>query len=249
MAGGGAIVGAHQALRLAGSDALWVEGLEYAGESPFAPAFLRLEGEFGAGLPAYDFALYDGAAQWRATGAAQVLARLGEPLFQRGPTHYTSHAQSPFHHLTDYTAAARVGNLAAAAFPIGGSYYRHGYWIYREIFRRMVDSVLPERLIDTSAPLSAEVTLTHQIAEGARPARWMAHIVNFSPNRRSPEHCEFLEEPIPLHDVRLALRLAAPIARAYLAADGATLPLTQRDGAWELSVPRVETGAIVVFEE
>ncbi|HMP39207.1 MAG TPA: alpha-L-fucosidase, partial [Roseiflexaceae bacterium] len=66
LAGGGAIVGAHQALRLAGSDQLWLEGVSYAGESPYAPAYLRPDAVFGTGIPAYDFALYDGSAQWLA---------------------------------------------------------------------------------------------------------------------------------------------------------------------------------------
>jgi Hypothetical glycosyl hydrolase 6/Beta-galactosidase trimerisation domain len=252
---GGAIVADSRALRLNGSGSLWADdlGLTDCGESPFAPAYLKLDRQANGsalfdGLPDYEYALYDGALQWRAANPNVVLARLGEPLFQRSPDHFTSHQQTPFDHLTDFAAVVFDGRLAATAFPIGSSYYRHGYWIYREVFHRLVRVVLPEPLIETSAPISAEVTVTHQSAVGERSERFLVHVVNFSPNRRSPEHCEYLEDPIPLRDVRIALRIDGAMGRAYIAADKTPLPLRARANGWEVVMPQVEYGAIAVFE-
>jgi hypothetical protein len=250
VANGGAIVACHNALRVQGHDTCWAEelGLTYCGESPFVPAYLKLGTALRDGLPDYEYALYDGAAQWRPDSSEVVLAQLGEPLFQRGPAHYTSHAQTPFDHVTEYAAIAAHGRVAAAAFPLGASYYRHGYWIYRELFRRLVQRVLPEQLVETSAPISTEVTVTHQAASAGHPARWMVHVVNFSPNRRSPEHCEYLEEPIPLHDVQISLYTGEKFTRAYLAADGSPLPLRRVTDRCEITLPSVQYGAIAVFE-
>lgn len=252
---GGAIVAGADALRLGDGEATWAEelGLVYRGESPFVPAYLTFADRAGratifADLPDFEYALYDGAARWRAADGDVVLAHLGEPLFQRGPDRYTSHAQTPFDHPTDDAAIALRGRLAAIAFPLGASYFRHGYWIYRELFHRLLRAVLPAPLVETSAPLSAEVTITHQAATADRPERWLVHTVNFSPSRRGPDHCEYLEDPIPLRDVRLALRIDGAIGRAYLAADGSDLPLRALDHGWEVTVPRVAFGAIAVFE-
>ena len=41
-----------------------------------------------------------------------------DPLFQRSEEHYTSQAQTPFDHITDYMAVIQQGSLTAAAFPI-----------------------------------------------------------------------------------------------------------------------------------
>jgi hypothetical protein len=141
-----------------------------------------------------------------------------------------------------------TGRLAATAFPIGTSYYRHGYWIYREIFARLLRAVLPRPLVRTDAPISAEVTVTHQAAAGVRPDRWLVHVVNFSPNRRSSEHCEYVEDPIPLRDVRITLHVDRSVERAYTAVDAAPLALRQRDDGWEVTVSRIDCSAIVVFE-
>jgi len=251
LASGGAVLVSHRALLLEGTGQVWADdmGLAYRGESPFAPAYLKLgESPLWHGLPDYEYALYDGAARLAPRDPALILAHLGEPLFQRSAEHYTSHAQTPFDHLTGDAAVALAGRLAAVAFPIGSSYYRHGYWIYREVFRRLVNAIFPEPVVITSAPLSAEVTVTHQAAGTNRPERWMVHVVNFSPVRRSPEHCEYLEDPVPLRDVRVALRIKDSITRAYTAADGADLPLRVFDGGWEVTIPHVTFGEIAVFE-
>ena len=252
---GGAVVACSGSLLLNGQETVWAEelGLTARGRSPFAPAYLVPGGPSGdagffAGVPTYEYALYDGALRWESADPDVVLARLGVPLFQRAPDHYTSHAQTPFDHVTDDAVVVMRGRLAATAFPVGSSYFRHGYWVYREVFRRLVRAVLPSPLVETDAPLSAEVTVTHQAAEGGRPERWLVHVVNFSPNRRGPEHPEYLEDPIPLRDVGVTLRAGVPFSRAYLAADGAALPLREVGGGWATTVPRVDFGAIAVFE-
>lgn len=73
-------------------------------------------------------------------------------------------------------------------------------------------------------------------------------MVNFSPNRRSPQHGKYLEDLIPLHDVHIALAVDAPIRRAYLAADDTPLPLEHSDVRWHVTVPTVPISAVVVFE-
>jgi hypothetical protein len=168
LASGGALVGMKDALRLAGSTTLWASdliGAEYAGESPYAPAYLKLGAALANDLPDYEYALYDGTAQWLPSDRDAVQALVGEPLFQRGPQHYTSHGQTPFDHLSAYAAVLMRANIAAAAFPLGASYYKHGYWIYREVFRRMVGAVLPDPLIRTNAPLKCR---SNRHASGSR---------------------------------------------------------------------------------
>jgi len=251
IAGGGAIIACHHALRIEGSNTIWTEelGLSYRGESPFAPAYLKLGPALRDDLPDYEYALYDGAAQWQPGRPDVVLAQLGEPLFQRSAANYTSHAQTPFDHVTEYAALAAHGRVAAVAFPLGASYYRYGYWIYRELFRHLLQRVLPERLVETNAPISSEITVTHQAAGANHPARWMVHVVNFSPNRRSPEHCDYLEDPIPLRDVRVTLHTGDAFTRAYVVNDGSSLPLRSGTGGWEVTLREVRFGAIVVFED
>jgi hypothetical protein len=253
IAGGGAVIAAHTSAVRAGTQKSWLEryGLEYAGLSPFTPAYMVPVANFTGDIPPYPYALYEGASQWRAKPPAEVLAVLGEPLFQRSPEHYMSHQQTPFDHTTAYAAVARSGKVALVAFPLGQSYYNQGFWPYRQAFQKALRGVLPAPLIQTDAHLTTELSLTHQAASLAagRRERYMVHIVNFSPARRTPKHTDFHDDPIPLTDVtvRVNLPLRATTARALYA--GKNLPVRYAAGGGvEFLVPRVEIHEVVCLE-
>jgi uroporphyrinogen decarboxylase len=249
---GGAVLVIHDAGLVAGSDASWLEryGLTYAGASPFKPAYLVPKVPFTGDIPTYEYALYDGAAQWRAAAPAVPLAALGEPLFQRSGKQFTSHGQTPFDHATDYAAVASSGRVGLLAFPAGASYYRTGYWVYRAAFEKLLSEILPARLIETDAPLSTEITVTRQLADTAakRPERYLVHVVNWSANRKAPPHSEVFESPVPLHDVRvrLSLPLCASAARAVVA--DVDLPVRAAGGGIEFVIPRVPIHEVVALE-
>ncbi len=228
----------------------WLDpaGLRYEGESPFQPAYLVPKVVLREGMPRYEYALYQGASQWTASPPARVLATLGEPAFQRGAQHYTSHAQTPFDHDTSYAVLAVSGRLGLIGFPLGKSYYSEGYWVYRAGFERVLNEVFPARVVSTNAPLSSEVTVTHQAARAGRPERYLVHIVNFSAVRRSPKHPDFYEDPIPLSDVRVRLNLPVKVGSARAVVSNVSLPARAAAGGVEVTVPRIPIHEIVVFE-
>ncbi|MDW5594097.1 alpha-amylase family protein [Conexibacter stalactiti] len=256
LAGGGTVIAAQRSLRVPGEQELWPRALRglYAGPSPCAPPFawaaaekpalLRISPELLGDASAYadhGFALYDGADRWRLPSGADAVvhARMEEPRLDREPG--TADDDEP------YAAVVQAGGLAAFAFPLGASYHDHGYWIYRELFARVVERLLPRPLVRTSAPQSAEVTVTHQLATSEHGERWIVHVVNYSPLRRSLA-LEFVEDPIPLRDVRVALAIDAPIARVTEARTGVALACERRDDRWQVTVDAVPVAATIVFE-
>jgi hypothetical protein len=136
------------------------------------------------------------------------------------------------------------------AFPAGASYYRNGYWIYRAAFEQVLKEVLPARLIDTDAPLSTEITVTHQLADKAagRPERYLVHLINWSANRKAPPHPEVFESPVPLHDVRVRLNLPLQVKAARAVTAGEKLRARTVKGGIEVVVPRVPIHEIVELE-
>jgi hypothetical protein len=252
IANGGAVIVAHTSGVLAGTEKSWLEeyGLVFAGMSPFTPAYMVPKAKFTGDIPPYPYALYEGAAQWRAKAPAETLAVLGEPRFQRSPEHYMSHQQTPFDHTTAYAAVARSGKVALVAFPLGQGYYNQGFWAYRLAFQKALAGVLPAPLLQTDAHLTTELSLTHQSSDAGRRERHMVHIVNFSPMRRTPKHTDFHDDPIPLTDVtvRVNLPLKAASARALYA--GKDLPVRHTAvGGVEFLVPRVDIHEVVCLEQ
>lgn len=250
VAGGGSVVACQKGGLVAPGSTSWLEryGLRYAGESPFAPAYLVPRERLAGAIPEYAYALYEGAGQWRAEAPAVSMAQLGVPLFQRSAERYTSHAQTPFDHATDFTVLARSGTVGLVGFPLGRSYYQQGYWVYREALRRLLRAVAPRPLVETSAPMSAEVSVTRQRAAAGRPERYLVHVVNYSPLRRTPPHPEFYEDPSPLVDVTVRLNLPLRVASTRALLGGQELRPRARNGGIEVTLPRVRASEVACLE-
>lgn len=250
---GGAVLVSNESGLLKGEAESWLDryGLSYHGRSEYAPAYLVPREAIVPDLPTYEYALYDGATQWRTRGAARVIASLGEPLFQRRAEHYTGHRQSPYDHDTDFAALACSGRVALFGFPIALTYYRSGYWAYRDVFRHLLRTVRPAPLIETDAPHHAEITVTRQEASAARrrPERCMVHIVNFSQSRRTPGSPDFFDDPIALTNVGIRVNLPLDVTRAHLAHANQDIAVRRAPGGGvEFVVPRVSTHDIAVLE-
>ncbi|MCX7818877.1 MAG: alpha-L-fucosidase [Kiritimatiellae bacterium] len=248
--GGGALVVCGEAGVLAGGQESWLAplGLRFEGASEFKPSYMVPRVAFAGDLPVYEYALYEGAGRWRVEAPAESLADLGVPLFQRSAAKYTSHRQTPFERVTEFSVAAVSGRVGLIGFPIGAAYYRTGYWIYRALFEHVLGRVRPERLLQTDAPLATEFTVTRQAPADGRDERWMVHIVNWSPDRKAPPHPEFHDSPSPLRDVRVRVALPLERVRAHLVVADRPLEARRERGAWEVVVPRVDIHEIVAFE-
>jgi hypothetical protein len=253
IAAGGAVIAGHASGLLAGTEKSWLEpyGLHYAGMSPFTPAYMVPRVNFTGDIPSYAYALYEGASQWRAESPARTLAALGEPLFQRNPEHYNSHLQTPFDHTTSYAVLAQSGRVGLIAFPLGQGYYNQGFWIYRQAFQKVLNEVLPVPLLQSDAHLSTELSLTHQSAKPSigRKERYMVHIINYSPVRKTPKHTDFYDDPIPLSNLTLRLNLPLRVSTAKALYAGQKLPVRRAAGGGvEVLVPRVHIHEVVCFE-
>ena len=249
---GGSLIVIHQSGLIAGKDESWLEqyGMTYSGESAFKPAYMVPEVQFTGDIPIYEYALYEGASQWKVQSPATSLAKLGEPLFQRNAEHYTSHMQTPFDHLTEYSILSENKRLGLVGFPLGLHYFKHGYWIYRSLFEKVLRDVLESRLIETNAPITTEITVTHQESDNDadRKERYMVHLVNWSTVRKSPAHPEFHEDPVPLTNIRFRLNIPMEKFTARAIINGNKLEVERVKNGVEVTIPRIPIHEIIAFE-
>jgi len=196
------------------------------------------------------YALYVGASQWKVQSPARSLAQLGEPLFNRSAEHYTSYKQSPFDHVTDYSVAAVSGKTGLLGFPVGRSYFDKGYWIYREVFSKLIKEVLPNRLVETNAPLNTEITVAYQPANISenRQERYLVHIINWSSTRKTPQHPEVHEDPVPLSDIRIKLNIPLNNVTVKTVFSEEKLIHRRVSSGIEVTVPKIAVNEILSFD-
>ena len=76
----------------------------------------------------------------------------------------------------------------------------------------------------------------------------MVHILHYVPERRA-QQIDTIQDIVPLHDVRIALRCDKAPSRVCLAPDEAELPCEWSAGYAEASIPVVNGYAVAVFED
>lgn len=245
---GGAVIAQAETVAEPGADRPWAKSLDLdlQGSSEYTVPFLIPTPRLESRVTPFEYAIYGGTQRWLPGPTVDVLALVGEPAFERSPTHFTSHAQSPVAMTTGFAAAVVADRVGAISFPMGTIYRETGYWVYREVFRAILDEVLPHRLLRSAAPSSAELSVTAQEIEG-RP-RWMVHIVNTTTDVRWGTHLESFDQDLPLRNVEFVLGLPDGVQSARLADSGTALELVEVRNGVRVVVPEVSVHEIVVLE-
>jgi Hypothetical glycosyl hydrolase 6 len=192
----------------------------------------------------FPYSLYDGPTVRVAPrpGTAR-LAEAYATYFNRSWQHFTSHrATPPLAEAAGYPAITQRDGVIYIYGPIFSAYQQYGNLTFRALVGRCLDLLLPQQLVETDAPASAEVSLMRQ---GRRD---VVHVVNYSPGRRAPGHIEVLETPVPLRDVTLRLRRTAETTRVHMPRTGAELPFDAGAGIVTVVVPRIDAYDVIVFE-
>ena len=81
-------------------------------------------------------------------------------------------------------------------------YSNHGLRAYKLLFLNSLKLLLPEKLIETNAPTTADIYLNYQ----PEHKRYIAHILHYIPERRF-ESVDTIEDVIPLYNIELKIML------------------------------------------
>lgn len=218
-------------------------GIEWLGASHFEEEYLHLD-RLDVGAPPLDYVVYERGERVRGLEGTEVLARIGEPYFNRTPFTFTSHQHAPMREVTSAPAIVRNGRAIYCAHPLFRAYKLHGNQIYKQVVSALIDLLLPDPVLKVSAPSTAEVTLLRQSAGGEE--RLLAHLLHYVPQRRTPG-LDIVEDILPLYDIALAVKTDRPPVRVYLAPERTELPVDW-DGVYaKVRVPKIEGHQIVCF--
>ena len=250
VAAGGKLLLSHAALldSAAGAFALADEmGVDYLGPCASVPDYFEITEpalHTPVSRPDFAYSLYQGPAVRVAPrpGTAR-LAEAYAAYFNRTWQQFSSHDFTPPRaEAAGYPAITQQGGIIYIYGPIFAAYQQYGSLTFRALVGRCLDRLLPERLVETDAPATAEVTLMRQ---GARD---VVHVVNYHAGRRAPGHVEVLEAPVPLRDVALRVRRTGPTTSVRAVRAGVALSFAAAGGVVSVSVPRIEEHELVVFE-
>ena len=247
-AGGGAVLFSHEATLADEAFTLPNSPVQYLEPCPYTPSYMKLGDTLGRGEPDTEFVNYQPGSYVAPLDGTEALGEVWQPYFNRTPGHFSSHAQTPADKPTGHPVAVvsgdkRTAYVYAALFR---GYREDGFYLYKNITARLLDTLLPDPLVRPGAnfPAAMEIAVLRQEAEN----RLVAHLVNFQPQRRTAAN-EFIEDAVPLRDVAFALRTETAPSRVFLAPSGEEIPFRQGGRYCHVTVPAVLIAQAVVFEE
>ena len=242
-AGGALLVSAAAALADDGQPVMKQLGIVAHGRSPYTTTYLRPAKVIAQGIADADHVMYERGLRLtpaRGVGATK-LCGVVEPYFERTYEHFCSHFHTPPDKVSRYAAVVQCGRCITFAVPIFSAYGEHGNIPYRQILGNCIRRLLPEPLIREGSPTHLETSL---IRKGKRT---VVHLLSFIPMRRCHQ-LDIIEDPVPLLDMPLAVKLPRKPRRVLLAPAGEALPFDYRDGYAHVSITTAKGHTMVVFE-
>jgi len=220
-----------------GTFALPALKVRYRSPLDHQPYYIRLHKTFAPDVPPNDYVMYEQGLRVRAERGARAMAWVVEPYFNRTVEHYCSHFQTPPARLTRDPVVVLTSRSAYINAPIFQAYARHGNLVYRQIVTACLEQLLPARLLRTSLPSSARVSVLEQRV--GRRRRWILHLLHYPPTRRF-QNLEVIEEPLPLSNVAVEMRCCpGEVQRVEGVPDGEPIPFEQVGRCMRCVIPTV----------
>ena len=136
---------------------------------------------------------------------------------------------------------AQKGQIIYISFPVFSGYAENSYRIQKLLVRNCLRRMLPDPLLKTDAPSTAEISITEQ------KGRRIVHVLHYPAERRCPD-LDIVEDVIPLANVKLGLRMDQAPKKVYLAPQRQSLTCDYSGGYAQVVVPSVQGHQMVVFE-
>lgn len=215
-------------------------GAAYIGQCPYTPCYFRPD--FGMeGLFDTAYVLYS-QAEMVSLASGSSLGRQEVPYFNRTAEHFCSHQHTPDSGESAGPGMTRGKDGIYIGWQVFSEYARHGALISKRMVQHALDVLLGgEKSLETTLGAQGVATLMEQ--EG----RYIQHLLYGVPVKRG-SGVEVIEDLVPVHGVKVRLRLPKAVKRAYLAPQREEIPFVEKGGAVEYEVEEFCCHQMVVLE-
>jgi Hypothetical glycosyl hydrolase 6 len=218
-------------------------GASFTSAARFDCDYMKVDDKLGRGIVMNPFLCNFPAVRVTPDSNSTVLAEIYEPYFSRTYAKYCSHRNTPPR--TDpagHPAIIQNGTIIYFAHNIDQIYYEFGARLHRDVFVNALRRVYKQPTLTAQMPSSARVSLLHQPLK----SRYVVHLLYASPIKRGRVHV--IEDIIPLHDIKVTLRVPETINRIFTIPDGAEIGVLKDEGMYCVNVPKLEMHKGIVFE-
>jgi len=216
-------------------------GIQFHGEERYTAAYILPVSPVNDGIPNMPLVVYGHFMRVVPSAGAKALAKTIAPYFEWTETR-SGDQHAPQGDETPYPSAVQKGKSIFLAAPVFSSYAERGTAISKKLVRNCLQELLPERMILTNAPSTAEITVTEQ------PQRTMVHLVNWHPMQKVGTETDVIEDVPPLYNIELAVNINDTPEKVALVPSGESLAFKQKGNQVTFVIPRIDIHQMIAIE-
>ncbi len=213
-------------------------GAEYKGENEFEPTYF---------VPAFptvngttEYVMRCKFFKFNAENC-ETVAYMQNPYFNRGRTHFCSHAHTPNNPDEQFPAAIIKGNIAYMGWDIFTAYAKHGHLCFKELFTFVAKKLMGDNFtLSVNIPDRAVVTYTRQEEE----KRNILHLL-FAHTTVRGTNTEVIEDTVPLYNTKCEIRYDKKPSKITLVPEMTELDFVFENDKVKFTVPEVNIHQMV----
>jgi hypothetical protein len=218
-------------------------GLDYAGDAPYSPDFLVIDGPLGEGLPRTELVMYMRGKAVKPRAGAQVLMGTHVPYFNRTWDHFFSHRHTPSSGKPGGPGIVQNGRCIYFMHPVFTQYHANAPLWVKRLTGNALRRLLPDPVMEVKAPSSVAAALNEQPAEN----RWVVHLLHYIPERRG-QAFDVIEDVIPVAGVEVRVKTPRSVRRAALVPEGRALDVRTEQGYTVFRLPVLDGHQMIALE-
>jgi hypothetical protein len=219
-------------------------GIKYKKECDSDPAYFAVGKNLSHNLPDMPLSQYSSGIESEVLPGTSIEANLITPYYNHGWDGEYAFYYNPPDKVTNIPALTICGKVAHFSHRIFSGYSQQAPVELRQLFGNVLEKFLPDPLLRAeNMPSFARAFVTEQ------PGRRMIHILSYVPEMRG-EKTQMIEEPIELHNIKIAVRIDGRTPeKVYMAPGRTSLPFKLIDGYVNVTIPVSKGYSLVVLED
>lgn len=218
-------------------------GISYLGDNEYTPSYILVTDKvneiLASAMDPLEYVCYEQGVYVQS--ALPVVAKIGDPYFNRTADCFSSHRHFPFNKESEYPAILLSDNIGYCAFPLFKDYMANGNRIFREIISALIKKLMPEPILEISAPTCAEITVRK------RDNELFVHVLSYIAERRT-RTIDIVDTKLPLRNISFSVNLPKDFKEPEeitAVRSGINIPFTINGGKLAATIPEIDGYEII----
>lgn len=215
----------------------------YDGNLPFNNPYFKVREEIAKDIPDMVTSPYQSGIAIYAKEGNTVLADLWDPYFENHWDGYHGYYYTPYSHKNEkYSAILQNENVIHIAFKIFRAYTEVSAPAARKVVGNCISRLYDGHLLKTNVPKYVRTSLTE------KDNLMMLHVLSYIPEIKGSVAVGIIEEGIKISNCNFSIKSDKSPKKAYFVPNKEKLEFTYSNDTISVTVPEIDSHAIIAFE-